>query len=335
MTEKSQFLINHGLVLVFAVVFVEQMGLPIPAMPWLLAAGALSAAGKFNLITGIGLTVLACVLADTFWFYLGRWRGVQVLDWLCRISLEPDSCIRRTRNLFTRFGLRALLVAKFVPGFGGVVRPLAGMAGINTSQFILMDAIGSLAYGVCGIGLGFLFSSQIGQIVTAITHLGSGALALLVGLALPYIAYKYWQRRRLLRNLRATRITVAELRQKLEDGEKPVILDLRSSTELKLDPAVIRGAIHVELEKLAGNSDKFPKDRDIVVYCSCPNEVTSARFALSLQKKGFLRIRPLLGGIEAWRKLDYPMEAWSSTLTVNTGAGATVEPAKSETGKTI
>jgi membrane protein DedA with SNARE-associated domain/rhodanese-related sulfurtransferase len=300
-----------------------------------LAAGALSATGKCSLITGIGLTVLACVLADTFWFYLGRWRGTQVLDWLCRISLEPDSCIRRTQNLFTRYGLRALLVAKFVPGFGGVVRPLAGMAGISTRQFILVDAIGSLAYGVCCMGFGFLFSSQIRQIATAIAHLGSGALALLVGLALPYIAYKYWQRRRLLRNLRTARITVAELHQKLDDGEKPVILDLRSSTELKLNPTVIRGAIHLEMEKLASHSGEFPKDRDIVVYCSCPNEVTSARFALSLRKKGFLRIRPLLGGIEAWRKLDYPMEAWSSNLTVNTGAGTTVEPAKQEAGKAI
>jgi membrane protein DedA with SNARE-associated domain/rhodanese-related sulfurtransferase len=320
MTETSQFLISHGLAIIFGVVFAEQMGIPIPAAPWLLAAGALSADGKLNPIMGVGLTVLACILADTFWFYLGRWRGPQVLGWLCRISLEPDSCIRRTQNLFTRYGLRGLLVAKFVPGFGGVARPLAGMAGIRTRQFILVDAIGSLAYAVCCLGFGFLFSRQLSQIVTAISRLGSGAVALLVSLVVPYLAYKYWQRRRLLRQLSTSRITVAELRQKLDAGEKIAIYDLRSSAELELNPTVIRGAIHMEVEKLAAHSDSIPKDRDIVAYCSCPNEVTSARFALLLHKKGFLRIRPLLGGIEAWRKLDYPMDAWPSTLTVTTDA---------------
>ena len=120
---------------------------------------------------------------------------------------------------------------------------------------------------------------------------------------------------------------MAELRQKLEAGEKPIILDLRSSAELKLNPAVIRGAVHVELEKLTSHSDDIPKDQDIVVYCSCPNEVTSARLALLLQKKGFTRIRPLLGGIEAWRKLDYPMEAWSSTITITAEDNSTAAPA--------
>jgi membrane protein DedA with SNARE-associated domain/rhodanese-related sulfurtransferase len=326
MTETSQFLVDHGLAFVFAGVFAEQMGLPIPALPWLLAAGALAADGKCSAIMCVGMTLLACVLADTFWFYLGRWRGAQVLGWLCRISLEPDSCIRRTQNLFTRYGLRGLLAAKFVPGFGGVVRPLAGMAGISTSQFILVDAIGSLAYGICGIGLGFLFSSQIRQIGAAIAHLGSSATVFLIGLAVPYVIYKYWQRRRLLRQLSATRITVAELRQKLEAGEKPLIFDLRSSAELRLNPTVIRGAVHVELEKLTSHSDDIPKDQDIVVYCSCPNEVTSARLALLLQKKGFTRIRPLLGGIEAWRKLDYPMEAWSSTITITAEDNSTAAP---------
>jgi membrane protein DedA with SNARE-associated domain/rhodanese-related sulfurtransferase len=326
MTETSQFLISHGLLFIFVVVFVEQMGLPIPAMPWLLAAGALSADGKLNPIMGTVLTVLACVVADTFWFYLGRWRGIQVLGWLCRISLEPDSCIRRTQNLFTRYGLRGLLLAKFVPGFGGVARPLAGMAGVSTSQFILVDAAGSLLYAICCLGFGFLFSNQIEQIGAAITHLGSSTVALLIGLAVPYIAYKYWQRRQLLRKLSTARITVAELRQKLDAGEKPIIVDLRSSAELKSDPAIIRGAVHIELEKLGSHTDRMPKDQDIIVYCSCPNEVSSARFALLLHKKGFMRARPLLGGIEAWRKLDYPTETWSSTLTVVAGTTETIQP---------
>src|SRR5438046_2055545 len=135
LNETSQFLIRHGLPLVFAAVFVEQMGLPIPALPLLLAAGTLSAAGKFSLPLGIAATVIACLIPDAFWFYLGRYRGNQVLNFLCRISLEPDSCVRRTQNVFTRYGLRGVVAAKFVPGMSTVAPPLAGMAGVPGGQF--------------------------------------------------------------------------------------------------------------------------------------------------------------------------------------------------------
>jgi len=310
MSEISQFLISHGLLVILLVVFLEQAGLPLPALPWLLAAGALSATGKFNPFLGIGVTVLACVVADTFWYYLGRYRGTQVLGLLCRLSLEPDSCVRRTQNVFTKYGLRGLLIAKFVPGLSTVAPPLAAMAGIPVGRFLFVDAVGSLLYGTCFIVIGYFFSSQIGQIGVAITHVGGSALSLMVGLTLLYIAYKYWQRQRLLSELRLTRISVAELRQKLDDGENPVILDLRSGAELKLDPSVISGAVHVEMDKLENCSQQMPRDRDIIVYCACPNEVTSARFALLLKRKGFTRIRPLLGGIDAWRKQQYPTEQY-------------------------
>src|SRR3974377_2018518 len=139
MSHTTQFLIDNGLPLVFVAVFVEQMGLPVPAFPWLLAAGALSAAGKFNLPLGLAVTVIACLIADAFWFYLGRLRGNRVLALLCRISLEPDSCVRRTQNVFTKYGLRGLLVAKFVPGMGTVPPPLAGMSKITAGQFLFVD----------------------------------------------------------------------------------------------------------------------------------------------------------------------------------------------------
>src|SRR5215470_1624757 len=117
MPDINQFLGTYGLPLVFGAVFVEQIGIPLPAIPWLLAIGALSAAGKYSPLSPIALIVLACVAADTIWFYLGRYRGNRVLGFLCRISLEPDSCVRRTENMFTRYGLRSLVVAKFLPGF--------------------------------------------------------------------------------------------------------------------------------------------------------------------------------------------------------------------------
>ena len=310
MNETSQFLIRHGLPLVFAVVFVEQMGLPIPALPVLLAAGALSAAGKFNLLLGIVATVVACLIPDAFWFYLGRYRGNQVLGFLCRISLEPDSCVRRTQNVFTRYGLRGVVVAKFLPGMSTVAPPLAGMAGVPFGQFLLFDGFGAFLYGASLLFLGYLFSNQIEQIGAAISNVGGSALSLIAGLTILYVAYKYWQRRSLLRELRIARITVAELRQKLEAGENPVILDLRPKAELERDPTIIQGAIHLVMDDVEKRRHEFPYDRDIIVYCSCPNEATAAKVARLLHRNGFTRVRPLLGGIDAWREGNHPMEAW-------------------------
>src|SRR5437870_12083728 len=156
LNETSQFLIRHGLPLVFAAVFVEQMGLPIPALPLLLAAGALSAAGKFSFPLGIAATVIACLIADALWVYLGRYRGNQVLGFLCRISLEPDSCVRRTQNVFTRYGLRGVVVAKFVPGMSTVAPPSAGMSGVHVGRFLLADGFGSLLYGITFLCLGYV-----------------------------------------------------------------------------------------------------------------------------------------------------------------------------------
>jgi membrane protein DedA with SNARE-associated domain/rhodanese-related sulfurtransferase len=307
MIKTSQFLIDYGLPLVFAAVFVEQLGLPLPALPWLLAAGALAAAGKFNLVLGLLVTVVACLLADALWFYLGRYRGNQVLALLCRISLEPDSCVRRTQNVFTKYGLRGVLVAKFVPGMSTVAPPLAGMSKIGAPRFLFVDGVGSLLYGACLLGFGYFFSQQIDQIAAAIARIGGSALSLVIGLVILYIAYKYWQRQRLLHELRMARITVDELRQKLVAGETPLILDLRPSAALEQDPALIQGAIHLTMDEIEKRMSELPRDRDIVVYCACPNEESSARLALQLQRKGFTRIRPLLGGIEAWREQNYPL----------------------------
>ncbi len=319
MSQTTQFLISHGVPLVFAVVFVEQMGLPLPALPWLLAAGALSASGKFNLSMGLAVIVTGCLLADAFWFYLGRYRGNQVLGLLCRISLEPDSCVRRTQNLFTKYGLRGVLVSKFLPGMSTVAPPLAGMSNIGFGRFLAVDVAGSVLYGGSALGLGYLFSRQIDQIGAALARIGGSALSLIIGAAVLFIAYKYWQRQRLLHELRMARITAEELRELLDSGSAPVILDLRSSAALEEDPALIQGAIHLSIDDIETRLSEFPRDRDIIVYCSCPNEVSSARLALRLQRKGFARVRPLLGGIDAWREQKYPMQLRAAVMVATAG----------------
>ena len=308
MNETHEFLVRHGTAVLFAAVFVEQIGIPLPAAPWLLAAGALAGAGEMNWFVALNAAVIGSVLADLIWFYLGRHRGHRVLSLLCRISLEPDSCVRRTQDLFTRYGMRGVVGAKFIPGLSTLAPPLAGSSGVSTPRFLFFDGLGALLYGGCFIVVGVLFSHQLEQIIDALAGLGRSALGLVAGLAALYIGYKYFQRHRLLRELRMARITVDELHQKLEAGENPLILDLRPHAELEQDPSLIRGALHMTLDEVERRQQEIPRDRDIILYCSCPNEVSSARAALLLHRRGILRVRPLLGGIDAWRERNYPTE---------------------------
>ncbi len=321
MDETTQFLIRHGLPLVFAAVFLEQMGLPLPAVPLLVAAGALAAIGKFNAVLALGIAVLACLIADAVWFYLGRHRGHRILGLLCRISLEPDSCVRRTQNLYTRHGLKAIIVAKFVPGLSTVAPPLAGMSGVRFDRFLIADGFGSALYVGCFILLGYLFRNQIQKLTTALASMGGSALGVAVGLVTLYIGFKYWQRQRILRELRMARITVSELRERQAAGENLVILDLRPGVELHLDPSLIPGAVHLAVDEVEQRHQEIPRDREVIVYCSCPNEVSSARVALLLHRKGITRVRPLLGGIDAWRELNYPLE--TASFPSNLGGGIT------------
>jgi rhodanese-related sulfurtransferase len=180
--------------------------------------------------------------------------------------------------------------------------PLAGHAGVSAPRFLFFDGLGSLLYAGCFILLGVLFSHQLEQIIDALAGLGSSALGVVVGLAALYIGYKYFQRHRLLSELRMARITADELHQKQEAGENPIILDIRSQVELEQNPSLIRGALHMTMDELQLRQEEIPRDRDIILYCSCPNEVSSARVALLLHRKGILRVRPLLGGIDAWRE---------------------------------
>ena len=322
MNEILEFVVRHGAAVLFAAVFVEQLGVPLPAAPWLLAGGALAAAGRISWFAALTAAIAGSVVADVIWFYLGRHGGNRVLRLLCRISLEPDSCVRRTQDLFTRYGMRGVIVAKFIPGLSSLAPALAGNSGVSAPRFFLFDSLGSLLYGGCFILVGVLFSRQVEQIIKALAGLGHSAVGVVIGLAALYIGYKYFQRRRLLSELRMARITVDELHQKLETGENPIILDLRSHVELERDPALIRGARHMTMDELPIRQHEIPRDREIILYCSCPNEVSSARMALLLHRKGILRVRPLLGGIDAWRERDYPMERRAVGASSPPGAGS-------------
>ena len=317
MAHIFDFLTRHGPTVLFAAVFIEQLGIPLPASPWMLAAGALGATGKMHWYSALLAAALGSVLADLIWFYLGRYGGNRVLNFLCRISLEPDSCVRRTQDLYSKYGMKGVIVAKFIPGLNTLAPPLAGSSGASALRFFSFDGFGSLLYTGTFILLGTVFYRQLDQVIRALESLGSSAVMVVVGLLAVYLGYKFYQRQRLLKELRTTRITVDELHDKLEAGQSPIILDLRSNAEVQRDPEFIRGARHVTMDELKAMQHDIPTDREIVLYCSCPNEVTSARMALLLHRNGITRARPLLGGIDAWRERKYPIDSHVAVVAIS------------------
>jgi membrane protein DedA with SNARE-associated domain len=266
--EAAEFLIKHGYALLFGWVLVEQMGLPIPAIPLLVAAGALAGSGKMNLTFAVVLAFIAVILADLFWYSLGRYHGGRILKLLCRISLEPDSCVRRTENLFVRYGARSLLVAKFVPGLNTAAPSLAGIFRMPVRRFILFDSLGGFFWVATFTGLGFIFSDQLEQIAAHALRWG-GWLVVVLGASLTaYVLWKYIQRRRFLHRLRIARISPKELMDKLTAGENISILDLRQPIDVEAFPQMIPGALRIAMEEIEDRHGEIPRDRDVVLYCS-------------------------------------------------------------------
>ena len=260
------FVERHGYALLFLWVLAEQSAIPIPSVPLLLAAGALMRTGRLNAFFAIACCVIAALIADTIWFELGKRRGRGVLRLLCRLSLEPDSCVRQTENAFLKYGLRSLLVSKFIPGLNTVAAPLAGQSGTSYLRFAMYDSAGALIWSGAYMLLGYLFSGELETIVGYTSQMGSGLLLLVAALFGGWIAWKWTQRRRFLKSLKVARITPAELQQKLTAGEDLFIVDLRSA--LSDGPALIPGAVRLSLEDLATRSKEIPRGRDIILFCS-------------------------------------------------------------------
>ncbi|MFZ0465696.1 MAG: VTT domain-containing protein [Candidatus Acidiferrales bacterium] len=237
-------------------------------MPLLLAVGALAGAGKLNLALCIALAVGATEISDVCWYELGRWRGVAILNLLCRISLEPDSCARRTTDLYARLGAKSLLVAKFVPGLTTVAPPLAGIFRMRLRRFLVFDTLGSLMWSTTFLGLGFIFSNRLKEIANYTLRFGEMLTILVVGGFAAYIAYKYIDRRKFLRDLSGARITPEELKLLLDSGEQIQIVDLRHSIEFEAEPLMLPGALRMDPKELEQRQTEIPRDRDIVLYCT-------------------------------------------------------------------
>lgn len=268
MHRTFEFLLHHGHTVLLAWVFAEQVGLPLPAMPLLLAAGALAGTGRLGFFASLFYAVFAAVAADSIWYQLGRRKGIKILRFLCRISLEPDSCVRRTEGIFSKQGARSLLLAKFLPGLGAVAPPLAGIFQMRPRRFLFFDAAGAFLWAGAFLGLGYAFSGQIERLAEHLAALGGWLLVLLVGALAAYIGYKFIARQRFLRELRISRITVDELKQKIDSGEDLVIVDLRHSVDFKAAPEAIPGAFRMDALELQEKNDRLPRDREVILYCT-------------------------------------------------------------------
>ena len=308
MQQTLEFLLHHIETVLFLTVLAEQTGLPIPAIPLLLAAGAIAGNGQAYLTVLTCLSVAACLLGDMVWFELGRHRGRQALSLLCRISLEPDACVRRTENLFVTHGIRALILAKFIPGLSTLAPALAGLFKISIVRFLLFNAAGSLLWSFTFLFLGYVFTDQIEYVGEQAMRFGTTAMTILAVALGGYVLYKYLLRQKLLRELRVARITPPELKQLMDNGHPSVVVDLRGNLDHVADPYTIPGALRICAEELEQRHHDIPRDRDIILFCACPNEATAAKMALMLKRKGIKRVRPLLGGIDGWRELAYPLE---------------------------
>ncbi|HZP32226.1 MAG TPA: VTT domain-containing protein [Candidatus Acidoferrales bacterium] len=308
MTEIVHFLLHHGYSVLFAWVFAEAAGLPLPAAPILLAAGALAGMGSMYLPVAVALPMLAAIACDMAWYALGQRYGSRILHLLCRISLEPDSCVRRTQMSFERRGSWALVVAKFIPGLNAMTSPLAGMSRMPLARFVLYDALGAFLWASGYIATGFVFSANLERVVVSLRFLGGGLLLVLFTALAAYILWKWQNRQRFLGKLRVARITPEELKKRMDAGEDVVVVDLRHPIEFDAEPQTIWGAVRMDPADLEEAIEVIPRDREIILFCSCPNEATAAQMALRLQSQGITRIRPLAEGLEGWRKRGFPMQ---------------------------
>ena len=320
------FFLQYAYGILFFWVLFEQLGIPIPSIPLLLTAGTLSATHRLHASYALADVTFACLLADSVWYLLGRRYGGAVLRLLCRLSLEASTCVAKTEGYFTRRGPVTLLFAKFIPGLSTLAAPIAGQTGMPYSRFLLWDMAGSLIWAETYLLAGRFFgdlAKRSGPFLHLLSHF---AFAIFLFLVLGFMAYRVWKNRSFLLEIRALRLEPEELKQMLDTAEEqgnipPFIVDLRHPLDYLPDPRVLPGAIRISPSELTANIDLVPRDRDVILYCTCPSEETSARVAKRLLRLGVHRVRPLRGGFEGWRDAGFPLETYVEQPAVAAAVG--------------
>lgn len=300
MSTLLALVVIHGTLIVFVATLAARIGAPVPAAPFLVVAGGLAAGGQISWVAALGAAIVGSLLGDGLWFWAGRRHGYRVLKLLCRVSISPDSCVRQSEAFILRWGGSSLLAAKFVPGVSVVAPPMAGALGMSLAAFIGFDTLAAAIWAVLFLGLGWAFAGQIQQVMDLLSTFGTAAAVVLAALAAAYIGVRVWRRRQFLSGVAMPRIGIDELRALIDAGQAPVIIDVRSAAALAIDERRIPGAIAIELADIERLAAELPRDRELVLYCNCPNEASAATAAGRLAAAGFARARPLAGGLDAW-----------------------------------
>jgi membrane protein DedA with SNARE-associated domain/rhodanese-related sulfurtransferase len=290
---------QYGVGFVFVNVLALQAGLPVPAYPALIVAGAYAAMGGRPLWQLVLVGIAAALVADTGWYLAGRRYGLRILGFLCKMSLSPDSCVRQTESIFERFGASSMLFAKFVPGFASVATALAGAMRLRYAVFVLFDAVGAGLWVGVGVIIGYIFRDAINDAVETLSALGHYGLMIVIAAFVIWVAVKWWHRHMFVKQLRMDRVSVDELRTLMDESKVEAIVDVRSPL-MQAATGRIPGARMLDMKKIAEGLQGVATDGEVVVYCACPNEATAVKVAQALRKVGFKRIRPLNGGIDAW-----------------------------------
>jgi len=259
---------RYGIFFVFANVLVEQVGLPIPALPTLVLVGALSADGTIPAAWALVAALVASTIADTAWYAVGRRFGHKVLRTVCRLSLSPESCVRQTEGVFERYGLASLVLAKFIPGYSTLAPPLAGITGTRPVRFLAYNTAGSLVWAGVPLLAGMALHHAVDRVLAVLEGLGTwGVVALAAGLAL-YLAARWARLVRFRQALRIARISADELHRMMDAGHQPLVLDVRTNLVFALDPRTIPGAIRFHIDELDSKLADVPRDKEIVLFCT-------------------------------------------------------------------
>jgi membrane protein DedA with SNARE-associated domain/rhodanese-related sulfurtransferase len=309
MALPTHILLTYSYILLFAWILVEQFGIPLPATPILLAAGALSAEQQLSFGGALVAGLIASLVADTTWFLIGRRYGHHVLRILCKLSMEPTICVRRTQDSFGRRRGVMLMFAKFVPGLATLAPPVAGQNGMALGAFLFFDAVGATLWLTALLAAGRLFGDALKRDPSLLDWVGRFSGAILILAIVGFFIGRVYRRRLVLRKLVAARLEPLELKEQLDAGEQVYIVDLRHPLELLADPFTLPGAFHFSPDALAARHLEIPRDRDVVLFCTCPSEATAAKTAMTLHKLGIERVRPLRGGYDEWKRLGFPLDA--------------------------
>ena len=307
MQVELSFFLEYGYWILFLWVMIEQLGVPIPAAPLILTAGTLTATHKMSLPLVLLSVTMGSLVSDSIWYVMGRRYGGAVVKLLCRLSMESNTCVRRTENYFTRHGSSALLVAKFIPGLGSVAAPIAGQTGMRYRSFAIFDTSGIVLWALAVILGGRFFGDVLKRHPNALHWAGHFAFLLFVLLLLGFLTWRFFRQRAFLREIRMARLEPVDLKLMLDRGQEVYIVDLRHPLDYLPDPRTLPGAVLLTPDKLVLQSDEIPRDRDVVLFCTCPSEATAAKMALTIRKLGIYRVRPLRGGFDEWKRLGYPL----------------------------